>query len=183
MSLHEEIEALREALGRMAEEHEVDLEERYALRPLPAPEASCYRRARRAIGIVLRRWGLRRQQTPEPWLALLQHVEAREATTVLMVWGIGSDRDALRVACGSFQRQLRELRQFAPVLVTDVADFGFFSRLGWLVEYVPSLRSPPANVYSARKLRYLALRYRDALVLPASVGLAENLRIEDLLSG
>jgi hypothetical protein len=69
---------------------------------------------------------------------------------------------------------------FAPVLVTDVADFAFFSRLGWLVEYVPPL-SAPAGEYAGRKQRHLAWLYRDALALPASVGLMERVRIEEIL--
>ena len=67
------------------------------------------------------------------------------------------DRDRLRGAC----KRIRELQHgspgWAPVLVTDVADFAFFSRLNWLVEYVPTL-SAPADGYFERKLRYLAWR-------------------------
>jgi hypothetical protein len=50
---------------------------------------------------------------------------------------------------------LHDVVGYAPVLITDVAEFAFFSRLGWLVEYVPKL-SAPAEAYAARKLRYLA---------------------------
>jgi hypothetical protein len=68
-----------------------------------------------------------------------------------------------------------------PVLVTDVADFAFFSRLGWLVEYVPAL-STPADDYGERKRRYLAWRYRDAPALPVSAGLAEFAQVQELLA-
>jgi hypothetical protein len=67
--------------------------------------------------------------------------------------------------------------RFVPILVTDVPDFAFFSRLGWLVEYVPTL-APPAGDYAERKRRYLAWRYRDAPALPASAGLtAESIEL------
>jgi hypothetical protein len=62
---------------------------------------------------------------------------------------------------------------FVPVLVTNVADFAFFSRLGWLVEYVPAL-SAPAGGYAERKQRHLAWRYRDAPALPVSAGLTDE---------
>jgi hypothetical protein len=66
--------------------------------------------------------------------------------------------------------------------VTNVADFSFFSRLGWLVEYLPALSSP-ADGYAERKKRYLAWRYRDAPILPVSAGLGleEGMPIEELL--
>jgi hypothetical protein len=81
------------------------------------------------------------------------------------------EREPLREACRGFQALEKALPGYVPVLVTDVADFAFYSRLGWLVEYLPSL-SAPALAYRERKARYLAWRYRDAPVLPASVGLA-----------
>lgn len=71
------------------------------------------------------------------------------------------------------------LKNRVPVLVTDVADFSFFSRLGWLVEYVPSLST--AGGYAARKERYLAWLYRDVPAVPVTVGLYETVRAEDLL--
>ena len=69
---------------------------------------------------------------------------------------------------------------WAPVLVTDVADFAFFSRLNWLVEYVPSL-STPADGYSEHKLRYLAWRYRHVPALPVTADNKEDMLLEDLL--
>jgi hypothetical protein len=65
------------------------------------------------------------------------------------------------------------------VLVTDVADFAFFSRLNWLVEYVPSL-SAPADGYFEHKLRYLAWRYRDVPALPVTADITEDMSLEDL---
>jgi hypothetical protein len=53
------------------------------------------------------------------------------------------------------------------VLVTDVADFAFFSRLGWLVEYLPKL-SGEGQAYELRKARFIAKLYRDAPALPVN---------------
>ena len=90
------------------------------------------------------------------------------------------DRDGLRDACVKIKKLQTTSPGWAPVLVTDIADFAFFSRLSWLVEYVPSL-SAPAGWYSERKLRYIAWRYRDVPVLPATVEFKENMLLEDLL--
>jgi hypothetical protein len=90
------------------------------------------------------------------------------------------DRDELRSACG----RIRELQTgspgWAPVLVTDVADFAFFSRLNWLVEYVPSL-SAPADGYFEHKLRYLAWRYRDVPALSVTAEIKGDMQLKDLL--
>ena len=59
---------------------------------------------------------------------------------------------------------------YIPALITNHADFAFYSRLGWLVEYLPNLRGV-GEAYDDRKAQYLAWRYRDASVLPLSAGL------------
>jgi len=87
---------------------------------------------------------------------------------------------ALRSACDKIRKLQTGSPGWAPVLVTDVADFAFFSRLNWLVEYVPSL-SAPADGYFARKLSYLAWRYRDVPALPITADIGENMLLEDLL--
>lgn len=173
MSLHAEIEALRRHQGELAGRAETGLARRYALRPLPGERPSLYRRLRRAIGRILRRLGLRAAPPLEPWLPGLKHVEGSEAARPFLIWGLGADRETLRAACPGFQTLRTSLPGWAPVLVTDVADFAFFSRLGWLVEYVPAL-SDPAGGYAGRKLRYLAWRYRDAPALPVSAGLSDD---------
>ena len=68
----------------------------------------------------------------------------------------------------------------APVLVTDHADFSLYSRTGWLVEYLPK-PLPGSLRYNARKEKYLAWRYRYALVLPLSAGLAKDEELDDEL--
>jgi hypothetical protein len=180
MSLRAEIAALRQDLERLSGEAEIDLAGRYALRFPPRGRMSVYRRLRMAVGRILRTLRLRRTPPPEPWLPGLRHVEHSDEARPLVIWALGIDRDTLRAACRNFKTLQAALPDFAPVLVTDVADFAFFSRLGWLVEYVPAL-SAPADGYAERKRRYLAWRYRDAPALPVSVALKQGLRIEELM--
>lgn len=171
---------LRQDLQRLANEAEDDLVRRYALRIPSHERLSLYRRFRVAVGMVLRRIGLLRNRQLEPWLPALKHFRCGEDARPLVIWALNNDRETLRAACEGFAALQAELPGFVPVLITDVADFAFFSRLGWLVEYVPAF-SAPAGGYAERKLRYLAWRYKDAPALPVSVGLAENVRIEELL--
>jgi hypothetical protein len=82
----------------------------------------------------------------------------------LLLWAIGSDAKAIRRAC-SIVAVSTDLRpEFAPVLVTDVADFAFYSRTNWLVEFVPKL-SGGGEDFAQRKARFLARLYRDAPVV------------------
>jgi hypothetical protein len=85
----------------------------------------------------------------------------------------------LREACGGFSRMQDSLPGFALVLVTDVADFAFFSRLGWLVEYLPELAGQ-GEAYEDRKARLLARLYRGAPVLPVRAGLESGSRAEEI---
>lgn len=180
MNVRRDIEMLQQHLERLAGEADTDLAQRYALRPLAHGPLSLYRKLRVALGRKLRQWGLRRTRPPEPWLPGLRHFEHDERAEPLVIWAVGADRDTLRAACSGFANLFAATPGFVPVLVTDVADFAFFSRLGWLVEYIPEL-SAPADDYAARKERYLALRYRGAPALPVSAGLADDVRLEDLL--
>jgi hypothetical protein len=173
MSLPGEEEGLPQQLAQWAREADVDLARRYALRPLPSKPPSLYRRLRRALGLKLRELGLRRAPPLEPWLPGLNHVAYSDSARPVVIWALGMDRDTLRAACRNFKMLQAAAPDFVPVLVTDVADFALFSRLGWLVEYVPTL-SAPAGGYSERKRRYLAWRYRDAPALPVSAGLTEE---------
>ena len=141
---------------------------------------SLYRRLRMALGSLLRRLGLRHDPPPRPWQAGLKHFAKAGEGNALLIWALETDREQLRQACRGIERLQPSLPGWTPVLVTDVADFAFFSRLGWLVEYVPSF-SEPAGAYGKRKARYLAWRYRDATALPLSVGLQEDVKKEDLL--
>lgn len=175
-----EIEGLRQHLEELASEAEPDLIRRYALRLPPDERTRLYRRFRRGLGLFLRRLGLRPTQPLEPWHPGLKYVARSEEARTFLIWALGADRKTLRAACRGFQSLHAASPDWAPVLVTDVADFAFYSRLGWLVEYVPEL-SAPAGGYAARKQRYLAWRYRDARAVPVSAGLQEGVRTEDLL--
>jgi hypothetical protein len=172
-----ESESLRQQLARLAAEADTDLARRYALRFLPGERPSLYRRLRMAAGRTLRRLGLRPTQPLEPWLPGLQHAECSDGARPFVIWALDTDRETLRAACRGLETLYPALPGWAPVLVTDIADFAFFSRLGWLVEYVPTL-SVPAGRYAERKRRYLAWRYRDAPALPVSAGLtAESIEL------
>lgn len=174
MSLTSETRRLQRHFRRLVRAaHRDRLRERYGL-VFPVPEdLSLYRRARIAIGRLRRRLGLKRYVDAELWPAALKHAPGSDRAKPLVIWALGIDRETLRKACQGFQKLHVENHGFAPVLITDVADFAFYSRLGWLVEYAPAL-SAPATSYQRRKLRHLAWRYRDALVLPASAGLDDN---------
>ncbi len=106
----------------------------------------------------------------DPWPVSLGHAGASRDAKPLLVWAVGADRDTLREACTNLSERWESLPGFAPVLITDVADFAFFSRLGWLVEYLPQLAGQ-GEPYEERKLKYLARLYRGAPVLPVSAGL------------
>jgi hypothetical protein len=88
----------------------------------------------------------------------------------LVIWAVGTDRETLREACTNLSERWDSFPGFAPVLITDVADFAFFSRLGWLVEYLPRLAGQ-GEPYEERKLKYLARLYRGAPVIPVNAGL------------
>lgn len=185
MTLEEEIERLRLRITQLAAEAEADpVLKRYP--PLFGRlRLSLYRRTRLAVGDVLRRLGLRAKPEPRPWHAGLRHAAGTEHAAPLVLWALGAEREALRQACLAF-KQIEDtlLPAHIPVLVTDTADFAFFSRLGWLIEYVPALSAPAAD-YAARKTRYLAWRYRDAPVFPVSAGLSVDFsaeRIRDLIA-
>lgn len=182
MNTDTEIAELRRELCRLAGETEPAHVQRYALKFPPPENISPYRRMRRWLGRVLRRLGLRRAPPVEPWLPGIGHMPDSETASALVVWALDVRRDDLRRACEGFRTMEGGLRGWAPVLVTDVADFAFFSRLGWLVEYVPAL-SAPASDYADRKQRYLAWRYRHAPAVPVSIGLRDGLTLQDLELG
>ena len=185
MNRHSEANSLRRSLKQLAEDFETGLTQRYDLQ-FPAEVPSLYRRLRTNAGRLLRWLGLMRPPPPqpppelEPWLTELKHVDYENAARPLLIWAMNIDRDQLRRACD----RIRELQIaspcWAPVLVTDIADFAFFSRLNWLIEYVPSL-SAPADGYSERKLRYLAWRYQDVPALPVTADIEKDMLLEDLL--
>jgi hypothetical protein len=108
--------------------------------------------------------GLRRTDS---WPVRLKHAAGSGDATPLLIWAIGIDTQLLRESCDHISEILSTMPEYAPVLITDVADFAFFSRLGWLVEYVPSLAGEGES-FAIRKSRFLARLYQGAPVLPAS---------------
>lgn len=186
MTPRAEPDSLRRRLRELANEFDAGISRRYDLQFISPEELKLSRRLRRTTGRLLRWLGLMRPlptrpASPlEPWLTELSYVDYGVAAKPLLIWAMGIDRDELRSACD----RVRELQigspGWAPVLVTDVADFAFFSRLNWLVEYVPSL-SAPAEGYFGNKLRYLAWRYRELPALPVTAEIDEDTSLEDLL--
>lgn len=171
MSLPARIAHLRKELERLFGRAEAKIVRRYGR--LPLEPLTAFRRFRKATGRWRRRLFRQPVPLPKPWLPGLKHVQCDDAARPLVIWALGIDRETLREACRGFRTLEASLPGFAPVLVTDVADFAFFSRLGWLVEYVPSF-SPPASRYAERKRKYLLWRYRDAPAFPVSAGLSEE---------
>jgi hypothetical protein len=162
----EEIEALQRHLDVLARTSDDDLTKRYSLR-WPRRPPGLYWQFRWLVGLILRCLEATRIWRPDPWPVALKHATANGTARPLLIWAIGADCDTLRQACNGLSRHLDALPGFAPVLVTDVADFAFFSRLGWLVEYLPRLAGE-GEPYEERKLKFLARLYHGAPVLPAS---------------
>lgn len=173
MNIVEETFALRREWAALATKPEWDLLTRHDLLS-KKPPSSFHDRAFRLARKLLAATGLLPPHvTKYSWLPTLKHAPLAADAKVLLIWTHGVGRDELRQACEGFSRRLKGNSSLAPVLVTDVADFAYFSRLGWLVEYLPEL-SGEGQSYRERKRRYLAWRYRYALIVPVSVGLASE---------
>ena len=189
MSLCTDTGSLRSHLMQLAEEFDPDFNKRYELLFWVPEVPPLSERFRQEI-VRLLRW-LRLKPTPppsppppepplEPWLTELDYVDYEQTARPVLFWAVGMERDSLRDACLRLRALQLKSPGWAPVLLTDVADFAFYSRLNWLVEYVPSL-SAPADAYSRRKLCYLASRYRDLPALPLNVDFEADELLEDLL--
>ena len=114
------------------------------------------------------------------WHTGLKHGCANPSSTLVIMDDLES-LDERRSAILSLKERLAALApSTAPVLVTDHADFSLYSRTGWLVEYLPK-PLPGSSRYTARKEKYLAWRYRYALVLPLSAGLVKDEELDDEL--
>lgn len=172
MTFESEAAAIEQRLADLASAADDELVGRYALERPPMPPG-LYWRMRWLAGWTLR-WlegvGLWR---PDPWPVRLKLAAGAPKAKPLLIWAVGADRASLRTACESLSHLAESFPGFAPVLVTDVADFAFFSRLGWLVEFVPRLAGD-GHSYDERKLRFLARLYQGAPVLPVSAGLGKD---------
>ncbi len=97
------------------------------------------------------------------WSAGLKHAPRPEAQHIVLLWSEGLNKEEQRAACEALQMTLEQARHLTPVLVTDVADFAFYSRLHWQVEYLPSLQGD--HMYKEKKRHYLTWCYRKAHML------------------
>ena len=180
MTLVQETEALRARLKEWADDPEWALLVRYELLPLN-PSPVWHRRLSDKVWRFLRVLGLSRSRyLKQSWHSGLKHVQRPPQPTPLLIWSEGHDRQFVRTACEGMQCLLDDYPEFLPVLVTDFADFAFYSRLGWLVEYLPDLNGTGPS-YRYRKRRYLAWRYRDVLSVPLSAGFANREEFDVLL--
>lgn len=181
MSLLQETQQLRERINSWANTFERSTLYRYDLLREKNPSTfinKCYKRVRR----LLARFGLGHPPiTSYEWRTTLKHTSLGiESKTTLLIWSVGVEKVSLRKYCEGITERLSSSSGIVPILVTDCADFAYFSRLKWLVEYIPNL-SGDGESYSIRKQRYLAWRYRDALVVPASAGLANESEWNELM--
>lgn len=178
MTLEDTTEALRHRLRQWADAPEWPLLVRYELLPQkPAPELS--KRCSQKLGRLLRVWGLSRARyQKQVWQAGLKHAPA-SGNKILLIWSDVPDKATSRAACRGLQSLLAVRPAYVPVLVTPLADFAYYSRLGWLVEYLPDLPGESPS-YRERKERWLAWRYRDAVVVPLSVGLLDSDTFQNL---
>jgi hypothetical protein len=168
-----ETRALRRELRALAANPDWDLLTRHDLlskKPPSSLKERVWRRARKVLATL----GLVSPHiTAYPWKVTLKHALAKGDEQTVMIWALDAQPGDLRRACEGFSNRFKRNSNFVPVLVTDVADFAHFSRLGWLVEYVPKLNGAGPS-YRERKRAYLAWRYRDARALPVSAGLASD---------
>ena len=162
MSAETEILQLRRHLDNLVTKGEEGLA-RYALRWPPIPPGA-YWRLRWVAGLLLRCLESVRLRAADPWPANLKQAGGASDAKPLLIWGIGVDRSTLLEGCRSIPDVRRAAPGFAPVLITNTAEFAFFSRLGCLVEYLPAI-SGQGEAYEKRKAKMLAGLYRGAPLL------------------
>ncbi|MBL8474341.1 MAG: hypothetical protein JNM98_21315 [Rhodocyclaceae bacterium] len=180
MNVLTETRDLRKTLAAWAAEPEWSMLARYDLLRHKPPQTLGHRWYRRAQHALAALHLVRPHITRYSWLPTLKQAQPSGNFQTLLIWAPGVARENLRPACEGFAKQLASRSGLVPVLVTDLADFAYFSRLRWLVEYVPEL-SGDGPSYRERKLRYLAWRYRDALVVPAALGTASPSDWEEVM--
>ena len=182
MILIEETQKLRQRLVQLAEHPEWPLLVRYELLP-QKPSPVWHQRWNHRVGRRLRVLGLNRVYYFRlRWSVSLKHAKRVTGAKTLLIWAEEVDPQQIRECCHRIQQLLAECKDWSPVLVTDVADFAFYSRLGWLVEYLPEL-SGEGSSYREKKRRYLAWRYRDAVVMPVAAGGLNKQQWQALLEG
>jgi hypothetical protein len=168
VTVENQIEALRRRLLDLASQTDDELCERYELER-PSMPPGIYWRMRWLAGWTLRWLEAKGLWRPDPWPVSLKQSRADADAKPLLIWAVGADPDVLRQTCKLIYGVQVAFPRFAPVLITDVADFAFFSRLGWLVEYLPALDGLGER-YDERKLKYLARLYSGAPAIPVVAG-------------
>lgn len=171
MSTVEETRALRRELAALAARPEWDLLARHDLLGRKPPQSLREHASRRGRRLLAATGFIPPHVTKYPWLPSLRHAPA--AARTLVIWAPGAERDELRQVCEILSQRLKGDSCLAPVLVTDVADFAYFSRLGWLVEYLLELGGEGQS-YRERERRYRAWRYREARIVPMNSELASD---------
>lgn len=121
-----------------------------------------------------------RLKAADPWPVRLRNQAGSPAARPVVIWGVDVDGGSLRDACDKLAVSFRQLSEFAPVLITNATEFAYYSRLNWLVEYLPELGGA-GDSYPQRKLRFLARTYRDAPVLPLASAAMSNAELAALL--
>lgn len=181
MDITQKTQQLRAQLRTWANDPDWDLMVRYELLP-QKPPAQWHQRLPQRVGRLFRVMGLDRTRYHNlGWHAGLKHSSFKPEAKPLLFWSEGAGQKAIRAACAGAQCLLQCHPECLPVLVTDMADFSFYSRLHWLVEYLPHLGDDAA--YYDRKRRYLAWRYRAALKLPLAAGLVGQKEFDTLIAG
>lgn len=177
MGLTEEATQLRRYLDDLAS-HDDDGLARFA-RWKPSMPPGLYWQLRWLAALALRWLEAARLKRPDPWPVALKQSAWSLKAKPLLIWGVGTDCDTLRAACRKLAELHETLRGFAPVLVTDVADFAYFSRLGWLVEYLPTVAGS-GDAYEQRKARFIARLYRGAPALPVCAAFVSECKADDV---
>jgi hypothetical protein len=168
-SIEDEIERLESHLQELAAQADEELLARYQIKRAPRPEGLYWRLRGFAAHIVRQAIAISPWRNV-PWPVCLKQSPLDPKAKPLLVWAVGTDSNTIREGCSGLSERWGSFPGFAPVLITDVADFAFYSRLGWLVEYLPRLAGE-GEAYEERKLKYIARLYRGARVLPVSAGL------------
>jgi hypothetical protein len=179
MQLQNASQALCQEIQRCASEYGANLN-RYRLESPPIPPGF-YWKLRWAVGWLLRLLECANIKTPDPWPARLKHAVGNARSQPLLIWAVGADAAILRTACERLSAVEALASGFAPVLVTDVADFAHYSRLGWFIEYLPKLDGS-GTPYDKRKLAFIAKLYGGAPILPYEAGLARSEGMKELES-
>ncbi len=105
--------------------------------------------------------GLYKAKKASSWKVDLKHAPATGQKKTLLLWSEGLEKDQQRTLCQKVQNYVQKNPEYIPVLVTDIPDFAYFSRLHWLVEYLPKLRVREDKDYAQQKREYIAWRYGE----------------------